>query len=792
MNAKTIKALEYKKIINMIGERTESELGRKRVEEIRPLTDIKEIKHLQDQTEEALSLIIKKGVPPLFGINNILPEIKRVEIGGSLSPGGLLRISDILRVSRGLKKFLKETKEGEESLFPLIQRMVDDLRVNKNIEDEINNSIISENEISDNASRELRNIRRQISSKNEAVRQKLNSIINSQATKKHLQDSIITMREGRYVVPVKQENRSFMPGIVHDMSSSGATVFVEPMAVVELNNELRELELKERDEIDKILKDLSLLVAEDGEAIRNNQTILQELDFIFAKGKLAYSMNATKPIFNTRGYINIKKARHPLLEEEEVVPIDIYLGDEFNSLIITGPNTGGKTVTLKTVGLLTLMGQSGIHIPADFSSELAVFDQVFADIGDEQSIEQSLSTFSSHMVNIVDILDKVDSNSLVLFDELGAGTDPTEGAALAMSILEHLLNRNIRTIATTHYSQLKLYALTTEGITNGSVEFDVETLSPTYKLLIGVPGKSNAFEISNRLGLQDYIIDYAKELVSKENVEFEDVLKAMEEDRRTAERNRLESEKDRIEIEKLREDLASEREKTKSMRDRIISKAKEEARDIFRTAKKDADSLVAELRTVSSEIEKDRNRKIQETQDRLKSKLDKREGEAAENILNVKSNKPPKDLKVGETVEVLSFNQKGTVIAGPDDNGNVQVQVGIMKVNAHVSTLKRTESMAKEKASVSTKNIIRNKSKDINTEIDLRGRNLEEAIMEIDKYLDDAYLAGLNEIVIIHGKGTGILRKGIQEYLQNHRNVKRSRLGELNEGGDGVTVVEIK
>lgn len=792
MNAKTIKALEYKKIINMIGERTESELGRKRVEEIRPLTDIKEIKHLQDQTEEALSLIIKKGVPPLFGINNILPEIKRVEIGGSLSPGGLLRISDILRVSRGLKKFLKETKEGEESLFPLIQRMVDDLRVNKNIEDEINNSIISENEISDNASRELRNIRRQISSKNEAVRQKLNSIINSQATKKHLQDSIITMREGRYVVPVKQENRSFMPGIVHDMSSSGATVFVEPMAVVELNNELRELELKERDEIDKILKDLSLLVAEDGEAIRNNQTILQELDFIFAKGKLAYSMNATKPIFNTRGYINIKKARHPLLEEEEVVPIDIYLGDEFNSLIITGPNTGGKTVTLKTVGLLTLMGQSGIHIPADFSSELAVFDQVFADIGDEQSIEQSLSTFSSHMVNIVDILDKVDSNSLVLFDELGAGTDPTEGAALAMSILEHLLNRNIRTIATTHYSQLKLYALTTEGITNGSVEFDVETLSPTYKLLIGVPGKSNAFEISNRLGLQDYIIDYAKELVSKENVEFEDVLKAMEEDRRTAERNRLESEKDRIEIEKLREDLASEKEKTKSMRDRIISKAKEEARDIFRTAKKDADSLVAELRTVSSEIEKDRNRKIQETQDRLKSKLDKREGEAAENILNVKSNKPPKGLKVGETVEVLSFNQKGTVIAGPDDNGNVQVQVGIMKVNAHISTLKRTESMAKEKASVSTKNIIRNKSKDINTEIDLRGRNLEEAIMEIDKYLDDAYLAGLNEIVIIHGKGTGILRKGIQEYLQNHRNVKRSRLGELNEGGDGVTVVEIK
>ena len=792
MNEKTIKALEYKKIIHMISERAESELGRKKVNEIFPLTDIDEIQHLQNQTEEAFSIILKKGNPPLFGINNILPEVKRAELGGSLTPGGLLRVSDILRVSRGLKKFFKEIKENEEHIYPIIESLIENLNINKNIEDEINNAIVSENEISDNASRQLRNIRRKMISKNEAVKDKLNSLISSQSQKKYLQDSIVTMREGRYVVPVKQENRGSVPGIVHDMSSSGATVFVEPIAVVELNNELRELELEEREEIEKILSELSMLVAEDAEGIKNNQSILQELDFVFAKGKVALSMNATKPILNSKGYINIKKARHPLLKEKEVVPIDAYLGDEFKSLIITGPNTGGKTVTLKTVGLLTLMAQSGIHIPADFNSEIAVFDQVFADIGDEQSIEQSLSTFSSHMVNIVDILEKVKDNSLVLFDELGAGTDPTEGAALAMSILDHLLNMNSRTIATTHYSQLKLYALTTEGVTNGSVEFDVETLSPTYKLLIGVPGKSNAFEISSRLGLQDYIIENARDLVSKENIEFEDVLQAMEKDRVTAEENRLESERDRLEIENLRRELSSEKEKAKSMRDKIISEAKEEARNIFKNAKDDADSLIRDLRDISSEIEKDRNKKIQETQDKLKSKLSETQGYITNEILNVKSKKPPKNLKVGETVELLTFNQVGTVISKPDDDGDVMVQVGIMKINANLNTLRRTDTKVEEKVSVSTKKIMKSKSKDIKSEIDLRGRNIEEAIMEIDKYMDDAYLAGLNEISIIHGKGTGALRKGVQEYLKGHRYVKKSRLGGMGEGGDGVTIVEIK
>ncbi len=732
MNQKTIKSLEYNKIIDMLIEMAESELGRNRIKEIEPLRDLKEIEHLQNQTEEAYSLILKRGNPPLFGIHNISPEIKRVEIGGSLSPGGLLRVSDILRVSRELKRFLKEERQSEQDKNSIIGELVENLKINKNIEDQINNAIISENEISDNASRELKSIRKKMISKNEAIKDKLNSIINSSTQKKYLQDSIVTMREGRYVVPVKQENRGSVPGIVHDMSSSGATVFVEPIAVVNLNNELRELELKEREEIERILKELSLLVGEDGESILNNQKILQELDFIFAKGKLALKMKATKPILNDHGYINIKKGRHPLLKEKEVVPIDVYLGDEFNSLIITGPNTGGKTVTLKTVGLLTLMAQSGIHIPADFNSQVAVFNQVFADIGDEQSIEQSLSTFSSHMVNIVDILENVEYNSLILFDELGAGTDPTEGAALAMSILDNLLKINSRIIATTHYSQLKLYALTKKGVTNASVEFDVKTLSPTYKLLIGVPGKSNAFEISKRLGLKDYIIDYARELISHENIKFEDVLQAMEQDRITAIKNREESERNRIQIEELKEELDREKEKTKDMRDKILSKAKEEARNILKNAKEDADDLVGELRKISSEIEKDRNKKIQETHDKLKSRLTEMKEDMSDEVLNVKSKKPPKNLKVGETVEVLTFNQMGTVIDPPDDNGNVRVQVGIMKINAHISTLRRGKSEERERSNTSTKNIMKTKSKDIKTEIDLRGKNLDEALMEIN------------------------------------------------------------
>jgi DNA mismatch repair protein MutS2 len=792
MNTKTLKTLEYNKIVDLLIEKAESELGKDLAKKIVPLRKKENIEELQRETEEAYSLIMKRGNPPLFGIYSIALEVKRLDIGGSLSPGSLLKISDMLRVSRGLKNYIKETKDDKVSNYPIIEGLVEGLSVFKHIEDEINNAIISEDEISDNASSTLKSIRRQIASKNDSVKSKLNSIINSQSHKKYLQDSIVTIREGRYVIPVKQENRSSVPGLVHDVSSSGATAFVEPMAIVELNNELRELEIKEREEIERILKELSSLVAEESENILENQKILQQLDFIFAKGKLALDMKATRPILNEKGYINIKKARHPILNAKKVVPIDVYLGKDFNSLIITGPNTGGKTVTLKTVGLLTLMAQSGMHIPADFNSEIAVFNQVFADIGDEQSIEQSLSTFSSHMVNIVDILNNVEYNSLILFDELGAGTDPTEGAALAMSILDHLLKLNVRTMATTHYSQLKLYALTTENVTNASVEFDVETLSPTYKLLIGVPGKSNAFEISKRLGLQDYIINEARDLISKENIEFEDVLQALEKDRIVTEENKNVAERYRMEVEQLKEDLALEKDRIKEQRDKLLQKAREDARDILRNAKEDADSLVGELRDISSEIEKDRNKKIQEAQDKLKSKLTDVEKTLSSAVLNVKSKKPPKNLKIGETVEVLTFNQKGDVLSEPDESGNVRVQVGIMKITAHISTLKRTTSDENEKTHTRNKTIISNKSKDIKTEIDLRGKNLDEAFLEVDKYLDDAYIAGLKEIHIIHGKGTGVLREGMKSYLRSHKHVRTSRLGVYGEGGDGVTIVEIK
>ena len=593
-------------------------------------------------------------------------------------------------------------------------------------------------------------------------------------------------------IPVKQENRGSVPGLIHDMSSSGATVFVEPMAVVELNNQLRELEIKEREEIERILIELSNLVASESERIANNEKILKRLDFIFAKGKLALELNATRPILNNKGYINIKKGRHPLLKAKKVVPIDINIGRGFNSLIITGPNTGGKTVTLKTVGLFTLMAQAGLHIPADYNSEIAIFNQVFADIGDEQSIEQSLSTFSSHMTNIVDILNKVEYNSLVLFDELGAGTDPTEGAALAMSILDRLLKMKVRTIATTHYSQLKIYALTTEGVRNASVEFDVETLSPTYKLLIGVPGKSNAFEISKRLGLQSYIIDYAKDLISKDSMEFEDVLQAMDKDRKQIEEDKTEANRLRLEAENLKKNLSTEQEKTKEMRDKILQKSREEARVMLKEAKDEAGLIVDELRSISFEIEKDKNKRIQEAQDMLKNKLDDVESSLTKNILNIRSKNIPKDLKIGESVEVLSLNQIGTVLTKADDKGNLDVQVGIMKVNVNKSTLRRTNSEIKEKSNIRNKNIISNKSRTIKNEIDLRGKNIEEAVLDIDKYLDDSYIAGLNEVYIIHGKGTGVLRDGVKTYLRGHKHVKSFRIGKYGEGGEGVTVVEIK
>jgi len=792
MNDKTLRVLEYHKIIEKVAEKAESELGKEMVRNIRPSTDINEVQYLQNETEEALKLLIKKGSPPLYGIQDISRELKLAEIGGVLTPGGLLRVSDSLRVARGLKNYLKEARDQGVTDYPILQELIDSLRVFKEIEDEINNAIIGEEEISDNASPTLRNIRRQIINKNESIRNKLNSIISSQQYAKYLQDSIVTVREGRYVVPIKAENKRFFQGIVHDQSASGATLFIEPMAVVELNNELRELEMKEREEIERILRELTSLVADKVEHIRHNLKTLKRIDYIFAKGKYALEINGIKPILNREGYINIKKGRHPLLDPKKVVPIDVYIGKDFNTLVITGPNTGGKTVTLKTVGLLTIMAQSGLHIPAEFNSEIGVFDKVFADIGDEQSIEQSLSTFSSHMKNIVGILEEVGPNSLVLFDELGAGTDPTEGAALAMAILDHLLNMDIRTIATTHYSQLKIYALTTDRVKNASVEFDVETLSPTYRLLIGVPGKSNAFEISKRLGLQSYIIEYAKSLVSRENVEFEDVLQAIDRDRRVIEESKQEAEKLKEEVRRLKEELELEKEKIKSSREKIIIQAREEARRILRSAKEESEGIIKELRNISSEIERDKLIRIQDMQEKMRKNLDEVESQLSGDILNVKANKEIKNLKVGETVEVLSLKQTGTVLELPDEEGNVLVQIGIMKVKVNKSTLRRADQAEEEKAKTRTSKMIRSKSSHVKNEIDLRGKTLDEALLELDKYIDDAYLAGLTEAYIIHGKGTGVLREGIKSYLKGHKHIKSYRTGNYNEGGTGVTVIELK
>ena len=791
MNQKSLKVLEYYKIRERLSDKTESSLGRDLASELLPVVSISEITHLQMETGEALTLLMKRGNPPLYGINAIASDVRRAELGGMLSPSALLKISESLRVSRALKSYMRDSREDKTEGYSIIGDLIDALRIYKHIEESISNAIIGENEISDNASSTLKNIRRQIRSKNDGIREKLNSMINSSTYKKYLQDSIITMRDGRFVIPVKQENRSSVPGLVHDVSSSGATAFVEPMAVVELNNELRELEVKEREEIERILLELSAYVAEEAEGIRGNELILARLDFAFAKGKLALDMKATQPVLNDNGFINIRKARHPLLTGK-VVPIDVYLGGDFNTLIITGPNTGGKTVTLKTVGLLTLMGQSGLHIPADFNSQLAVFDQVFADIGDEQSIEQSLSTFSSHMTNIVQIFSELVSNSLVLFDELGAGTDPVEGAALAMAILDQLKMRNIRTLATTHYSQLKLYALTTDNVRNASVEFDVETLSPTYKLLIGVPGKSNAFEISKRLGLPDYIIDQSRELVSQENIQFEDVLQAMDRDRRMAEDNKLEAERIRKEIESLRSEIERERRKLEENREKIIQKAKEDALHIVRSAKESSDLLAGELRELAAELDKEKARRLQEAQDMIREELKSRESAAGNGIKEVISNKPPKNLLAGESVEVLTLNQKGVVLTPPDDKENVEVQIGIMKVTVKLATLRRCKEDQTTSSQKGGRSTMSAKSRTIKTELDLRGKNIEEGILEVDKYLDDAYVSGLKEVFIIHGKGTGALREGIKQYMKTHKHVRTMRAGKYGEGGDGVTIVEIK
>ncbi|MDO5690486.1 MAG: endonuclease MutS2 [Tissierellia bacterium] len=790
MNERSIRVLEYEKIIKMLANSAQSEIGRKKCMNLKPINTVLEVERLQEQTEEGQRLIIRSGSPPLYGLYDLVEELGFAVKGGVLHPQALLRIADSLRGVRALKKYL-DLKEEDES-FGNISSMISGLYMNQGIEDRIGRAIVSEEEIADDASPELRTIRISLRRKNDDIKTKLNGIINSKSAQTVLQEPIITIRGGRYVVPVRSEYRSRFAGVVHDQSGSGATVFIEPMSVVQLNNEIRVLESREQEEITRILRELTGYVAEHHDALVANQEILSELDFIFARGRLALEMQGTRPILNEEGRIHLKKAKHPLLNVAVKVPIDIRLGEEFTTLVITGPNTGGKTVTLKTVGLLTLMALSGLHIPAETGSQIAIFDDIYSDIGDEQSIEQSLSTFSSHMTNIVSILELMQPNSLVLLDELGAGTDPTEGAALAMAILEKLRRWRIRTIATTHYSQLKLYALSTEGVQNASVEFDVDTLSPTYRLLIGVPGKSNAFEISRRLGLEESLIGEAKELLSRENIEFEDVLTSIERDRRVIEEKSAQIRLLEDELAKRKEKLDREIEKNRNLRSDAIEESKRSAQKILEEARAYAQDIIKEVNRAKTGRDNVDNRELHRLSDSLREKLKDYETQDPFSK-GVKTKTSVEDLKLGDEVELVALGQRGQVVELPDAKGNLILQIGILKVNSNVNQIRLVESQVKEKSKGSIKNIYKEKSKQqIEREIDLRGQNIEEAIRELDKFIDDASLMGLEELRIIHGKGTGVLREGVRKYLKKHRQIGKMRFGEFSEGGDGVTVATLK
>ncbi|WP_058486441.1 endonuclease MutS2 [Defluviitalea phaphyphila] len=793
MEEKTLKTLEYDKIIEKLANYAVSPMAKEIIMNLKPSSNYNKIIKMQKETSDAVSMILRKGSIPLGGFKDVRNALKRVKIGGILSATELLYIADLLRVCRKVKNYYKDERKQES--YETLNSLFEEITPLPTIENEISRCIISEEEIADEASTTLYNIRREIKLVNEKIKEQLQKIIHSHANQSMLQEAVITIRGDRYCVPVKQEYRSQFPGIIHDQSSTGATLFIEPISVVNINNSLRELQVKENAEIEKILSELTAMVEENLEIIILNIELLTKLDFIFSKAQLALEMKAIEPKFNQEGRIVIKKARHPLLDPNTVVPIDIYLGDKFTTLLITGPNTGGKTVSLKTLGLFTLMGQAGLHIPAFDNSELAVFDEVFADIGDEQSIEQSLSTFSSHMTNIVHILKKVTPNSLVLFDELGAGTDPTEGAALAMAILDYLLKMKVRTAATTHYSELKIYALSTEGIENASSEFDIETLKPTYKLLIGIPGKSNAFSISKRLGLPEFIIEEANKLIAKEDKKFEDLIMDLEISKKTAIYEQNRAAQYRREAEELKKRLEKQKEKLESQREKLILEAKQEARKILQEAKEEADKIIKELQRSAREAQIVINQKdMEEARGKLRKKLGDIEEELTKAVLPKKTlKKLPKNLKKGDRVFITSLNQNGIVVIPPDNNGDVTVQAGIMKIKVHLSNLAldETEEKEKQKSSVSTIGAKRSKSISIKTEIDLRGQMTDEAIINTEKYLDDAYLSNLSQVTIIHGKGTGALRTAIHKLLKRHPHVKSYRLGKYGEGETGVTIVEL-
>ena len=791
MNQKTLTKLEYNKIIGLLEEEASSFRGRQLCRRLKPMTDLDKINIFQEQTAAAYTRIIRKG---RFSFGDAAPveeSMKRLEIGGDLSISELLRICRLLKNTARAKAYGRH--DTQEDSADCLDAYFDCLEPLTLLANEIDRCIISEEEIADDASSTLKHIRRNINAVNDRVHATLNSLVNG-SLRSYLQDPIITMRGDRYCLPVKSEYRGQVQGLIHDQSSTGSTLFIEPMAVVKLNNDLKELYAKEQEEIQAILADLSAQAASYVEAIRDDYRAMTDLDFIFARGALALTMRASRPVFNQEGRIHIREGRHPLLDPRTVVPITVSLGDDFTLLIITGPNTGGKTVSLKTVGLFTLMGQAGLHIPAGGRSELSVFRQVYADIGDEQSIEQSLSTFSSHMTNIVSFLKKVDEQSLVLFDELGAGTDPTEGAALAIAILSYMHKRGIRTMATTHYSELKVYALSTDGVENACCEFDVESLRPTYRLLIGIPGKSNAFAISGKLGLPEFIIEDARKRLSEQDISFEDLLSDLEASRRTIEQERAEIQAYRKETQELKAQAEQRRQKLEEQRDRIIREANEKASAILREAKEVADETIRNFHKFgkenisAAEMEKER--------ERLRQKIKNTQTDAAVKPVKQKKKYKASDFKLGESVKVLSMNLTGTIGSLPDARGNVTVQMGILRSQVNISDLEIIEEpspyTAKKFSRTSKSSMKMGKSLTVSPEINLLGKTVDEAVAELDKYLDDAILSHLNTVRVVHGKGTGALRKGIHEYLRRQKHVKSYRLAEFGEGDAGVTIVELK
>lgn len=791
MNKKTLAKLEYNKIIEQLIEHASSFSGKELCRRLKPMTDISAIRSAQDETAAAFTRIVKKGRPSFSGCNPVNDSIRRLEIGGVLGSGELLRICKLLETAGRARAYGRH--DNADEMEDCLDGYFEQLNPVTILVNEIRRCVIDEDEISDDASPGLKHIRRAMNQINDKVHATLSNMVNG-SLRTYLQDPIITMRGDRYCIPVKAEYRSQVSGMIHDQSATGSTLFIEPMAVVKLNNDLKELYGQEQEEIQKVLARLSADAAEYTTEIHTCYTILRQLDFIFAKGALALDMNASQPIFNTEGRIHIREGRHPLLDKKNVVPITLTLGDTFDLLIVTGPNTGGKTVSLKTVGLFTLMGQAGLHIPALDRSELAVFHDVYADIGDEQSIEQSLSTFSSHMTNIVSFLKQVDEHSLVLFDELGAGTDPTEGAALATSILNHLHSRGIRTMATTHYSELKVYALSTPGVENASCEFDVETLRPTYRLLIGIPGKSNAFAIASRLGIPDYIIEDAKTHLTEQDESFEDILTNLETSRKTLDKERETIAAYKLEIERLKMETSQKQEKLEAQRDRILREANEKAHAILEDAKETADETMRNFHKFgkanisAAEMEKER--------ERLRKKMAKTRSGMTPEPAKPKKQYKPSDFKLGESVKVLSMNLTGSVVSLPDAKGNLDVQMGILRSKVNISDLEiideKPNYLQKTAKRTGKGKIKMNKSLTVATEINLLGKTVDEAVAELDKYLDDASLAHLSSVRIVHGKGTGALRQGIHKYLKRQKHVKSFRLGAFGEGDAGVTIAELR